>query len=398
MDLSTRLFNSSTEARLSDSFDYFLIEISGKIQVTQTQREKAETSYNAIADFLKNNATLLKQIPVTMTAIGGFGTNTATKPVKGDEFDLDSLAKLGITKNRLNVNAQTLFSTIYEPLNKSALYKEKIEVKDRCVRLHYSGDFYVDLNAAVLDDEASPNGKIWVPTRRNGVYSYELVNPIGLMTWFESRCQLEQTKLAKVLNEREAPFETMPLLTEEAKKPILKQAVQLIKRARDVYFADDNECKKILKSVVILTLAGQIYEGQRSDLYRLVLSVINSINTYTANLVFSKVLNPVNAEEDFLESLRKKPERYKKLRTFITDFHTQWSALLTTKDLKGKSEILEKLFGESVSKSVFSEYAERMSQGNRAGLTRMNVSGGVGLSASASSGVKIPRHQFYGDE
>lgn len=173
--------------------------------------------------------------------------------------------------------------------------------------------------------------------------------------------------------------------------------MQLIKRARDVYFDKDDDCKKILKSVVVLTVAGQVYSGE-NNLYQVVKKIIDKIDELTFIPLFMSLENPVNDNENFLESLSNNSDRYEKLREFISDFKSAWSDLAhPNKELNTRAKLLSKLFGETVTSNVLAEYAERMDSVNRSGKMRMASSGLIGVS-SASQLQKIPRHQFYGDK
>lgn len=385
--------------RLYDSLDYFLIEISGKIQLTQTQREKAIAHYGAIANVLKNSppTSLLNKLDIKMIPFGGLGTNTASKPYQGDEFDLDIIVRFLTTIHSFKT-AEKLYFEVLKVLKDNQIYKDKIELLDRCIRIYYSGEFHLDLMPAVLylpTEEAST--KLYVPDKQeDGTFQFELVDPIGLMNWFEMKCNLQKKYVVKSFNER-GDFEVMPVTTEDARKSVLKQAVQLIKRARDVYFCKDEDCKKILKSVVVLTVAGQIYSGE-SNLYQVVKKIIDKIDDLTFFQLFMSLENPVNDNENFLESLSNNSDRYEKLRDFISDFKSAWSDLaLPNKNLTARAKLLSKLFGETVTNNVLSEYAERMDNANRTGKMRMASSGLIGVS-TANILQQVPRHQFFGDD
>lgn len=386
--------------RLEDSLDYFLIEISGKIQLTATQKKKAASHYEAIANVLKNSPThtLLSKLDVKIIPFGGLGTNTASRPFQGDEFDLDLIIRFLTTIHTFG-SAKKLYLEVFNALNENEIYKDKLEQKDRCIRIYYSGEFYLDLMPAVLYYPADqPSTKLHIPEKQsNGLIELELVDPIGLMNWFEEKCNLQRTvDVRKFLNER-GDFEVMPLTSDDARKSILKQAVQLIKRARDVYFCDDKDSKKILKSVVILTVAGQVYDGEK-NLYQLVDTIINRIDSLTSFAFFMDLKNPVNSSENFLESLSSNFDRYEKLRLFISDFKKSWKNLIVqNKDISFKAEQLSKLFGENVTTTVIADYAEKMERKYLSGNMRMATSGLIGISQSGA-GAKVARHQFFGDK
>lgn len=399
-DLVTLQRDFHLNDRLNDSLNYFLIEISGKIQLTETQKKKAIGHYEAIADVLRNSPenTLLSKLDVKMIPFGGLGTNTATKPFQGDEFDLDLIIRFH-TQIHAFGSAEKLYMEVYNTLKANGIYKDNLEKKDRCIRLYYSGDFYLDLMPAVTffrpDHDST---RLLVPEEQeNGIYQLEMVDPIAMMTWFEKQCDLEKTfNSLKALSEHR-DFEAMPLTTEDAKKSVLKQAVQLLKRARDVYFTNDPEAKKILKSVVILTVAGELYYGQR-DLYALVELILNKLDQLTVDFSNMKLSNPMHGEENFLESLSQNPERYKKLRKFISSSKSTWYELKNPKSIPQQSKLLSDVFGETVTKTVLTEYGTRMDEMYKASTMKMNASGILGTSAAATGLRTVQKHQFFGDK
>lgn len=387
-------------ARLGDSLQYFLAEISGKIQLSKTQREKAEGHYEAVADILRSSppGTLLHRLDVKMIPFGGLGTNTPTKPFLGDEFDLDLIVRINASRGLIR-SPEILHRLVLDRLGPLDRYEGKLELKDRCLRINYAGEFHLDLMSAVLaDDVSSSSTKLWIPERQaDETVVFKLVDPVGLMEWFDARCALQ--RIFKVLNER-GDFEAMPLISEDARKSTLRQAVQLVKRMRDSLLRDEKDAKKILKSVVILTVAGECYGGD-TDLARVVSDILNELDRRTSDLWSSSISNPVHGDEDFLEPLRHRIDRYLKLRKLIQDMKRDWSQLLAEGlGLERVTALLDKLFGETVTATVFSEYGQRMDEIHRTGRVRMDTSrsavGALGLT-TASLGVPARAHQFFGE-
>lgn len=395
MLITENLGTSNLERRLADSLNYFLTEISGSIQLTPTQRQKAEDHYGAMADLLKNSPPnlILSKLDVKLIPFGGLGTDTAIRPDDGDS-DLDLILRFAALLSAFG-RPERLYGDVYSRLDSLPGYRDRLERKDRCVRVHYAGDFYLDLMSAAVEDLSKiETSRLWVPEWRNGVCSFVLTDPVGLMRWFETRCAIRM-RVDNRLMER-GNFEVMPLLSDGAVKPPLKQAVQLIKKARDEYFSGDDECRKILKSVVVLTVAGNAYAGEE-DLYVLVDKILRHLDAITVNLATASVHNPVNLGEDFLEPLRKKPWRHAKLRKFLADTRQHWANLsVPGRGIDQTKQTLAQVFGERVTGEVLARYAERFDQLVRKERVRMESTGLLGVSATA--GVPVRRHQFFGEE
>jgi hypothetical protein len=107
--------------------------------------------------------------------------------------------------------------------------------------------------------------------------------------------------------------ENLPSNEYDNKKP-LQRAVQLIKRYRDIYFQKDDTYKT--SSVVLTTIAGQFYNGEES-IYLTVENIVNRILLHTRNMSRRiKVVNPVNAAEDFTDKWEDEPRYYYAFKAF----------------------------------------------------------------------------------
>src|SRR5690606_15614895 len=85
-------------------------------------------------------------------------------------------------------------------------------------------------------------------------------------------------------------------------KTPLQQAVQLIKRNRDIYFQNKDFP---VSSIVITTLMGQFYE-QQDSIYSTIDGVLSALRNQIVSVKQSgekfKIVNPVNPDEVFTDS------------------------------------------------------------------------------------------------
>src|SRR5690606_23743460 len=129
-------------------------------------------------------------------------------------------------------------------------------------------------------------------------------NPRGYAKWFLDKAEtVRQSLLEKAYAAEEIPSDDFA-----AKKP-LQRAVQIIKRYRDLFF--EKEPDYATPSIVLTTLAGQLYQNQES-IFETIDSIISQINT-KVNLSRQKrikVLNPVDNEEDFTDKWEREPKYY----------------------------------------------------------------------------------------
>jgi len=175
-----------------------------------------------------------------------------------------------------------------------------MELKNRCIRLDYSGDFHMDILPGIQETEYDQN-KIKVPDRELG--DWVSSNPRGYANWFIGKANLAKESLL----EKSMKVENIPTDKFKYKKP-LQRAVQLIKRYRDIYFQNDDTYKT--SSIILTTIAGQFYEGDESifgTIDNIITTVRNKVNLLPTRL---KVLNPVNTDEDFTDKWDKEPKYY----------------------------------------------------------------------------------------
>ncbi len=91
-------------------------------------------------------------------------------------------------------------------------------------------------------------------------YEYIPTNPRGYAEWFRERMQA---------NSKRSLFDSIERVPTYPKKTILQKAIQLLKRYRDVYFANkDDDLKPI--SMIITTLVAKCYNGEQ-NLYDFIL-------------------------------------------------------------------------------------------------------------------------------
>ena len=108
---------------------------------------------------------------------------------------------------------------------------------------------------ALPSPENPPTG-IWLTDR--DLYYWQCSDPIGFAAWFhdQMRDQFIQRR-ALLADERAAQIDDVPAWEV---KTTLQQAVQVLKRHRDIYFADRQSLKPA--SILVTTIAGRAYGHQ----------------------------------------------------------------------------------------------------------------------------------------
>jgi hypothetical protein len=289
---------STKESKLDDILD----RMAEQIQLDDTRYDKMKTSYNSIKTWLENDNLYFKTLDFDVYPHGSVRILTTVKPLKLDEFDLDIVIHF---KSLISVSPHQLYNELKRSLTDYAeRFGVKMEPKNRCIRLVYSGDYHVDVMPGI--QLSSYNEKeIMVSDRK--LMDWVISNPKGYAEWFYQRNDLVKESLL----ERTLKSENLPTNNFKFKKP-LQRAVQLIKRYRDIYFQDNPSYKT--SSVILTTIAGYSYNGEDS-IFNSVDNIISKINSQHAQYTqHRKVLNPVNLNEDFTDKWKAEPEYFNSLK------------------------------------------------------------------------------------
>lgn len=343
--------------------DQLLDEVCKHLHITRTQFENAVSSYSAVAKWLNEPGTLLAPYRPAIYPQGSMALLTTVRPLKGDEFDVDLVCQLAFWFD----SSKALYAAVGQRLAEYEVYRRMLEPKNRCWTLNYKGDFHMDVLPA-KPDEARGDTSIWVPDRKLNDWSPS--NPLGYIAWFNDRVALRRLREAKRANVPPLP-EPDPFEAPET----LRKVVQLMKRHRDVRFADDQDHAP--RSIVLTTLAATYYTGLASTAEALlwILSEISAEIQRTPGVM--KVLNPANPDENFAEKWEKEPEAYHKFVSYIDQFASDLYSLLNKPIAGGLGEGLEKLFGQAAATHALDRYAEGLERARE--QTPLRYSPALGL-------------------
>ena len=133
--------------------------------------------------------------------------------------------------------------------------------KNRCVRIEYKDEFWLDILPSCRDDQ---NGGTCIQVPDRDIHHWKPSNPIGYADWFKNASRRIIVKFSDSRRElivAEATVEPLPALQATEEKTMLQLVVQLLKRWRDVHYAN-TEYPPI--SIVLTTLAADLYTGEQS--------------------------------------------------------------------------------------------------------------------------------------
>ena len=230
---------------------------------------------------------------------------------------------------------------------------------------------------------------------RNPVYEYQGSNPKGYVKWFFGRCRQKKGASinGKITNFDMAQQED---LKQNKNKTKLQKVVQILKRHRDVMFENDPDNKPI--SIIITTLAGQIYSGESTILESLIGfidGVEGYLNSHRNNDGSYSIPNPSYIGEDFADKWKERPERqaafFAWLKQLQYDFNLQ---NMMNRDRVGMGNAVKKVFGSASGSVVFGARGFEEANAVNAGKVKVNTSTG---NLSRTGTLTVPPSRHYGE-
>lgn len=363
--------------------DDLLILICEELQISEARYKQADERYHSVNTYLEAERSPFYAFKPLIYPQGSMRLNTTVKPIEGPH-DLDFVLELAATHDQ--VEPMKLLRSLYLYLQSNEIYRPMLSQKNRCVRLDYANEFYMDILIG-CKSSAAHEGCIKVPDRQ--AKTWKDSNPRGYARWFETRCALFSSRLHRVMDAA-API---PDQQSVAEKTPLQLAVQLLKRWRDLRYKG-SELAPI--SVVLTTMAGHQYAGQQSvsEAFRAILDgIVAAIGQADSRFDRIRVHNPSNTAEDLSERWDDNPDAYRAFTKGIRELQQQWLTIVTKKG--NVADALEKLFGETV-KTAYTKQARRLQADHEKGKLGVTSSGAI--AAVSSTAIKTPQHTFFGDE
>lgn len=375
----------------------YLIAISKNIDISQEMREKAEMSYRAVGRWLGDCDV---DSDVKIMPQGSFNLGTVVRPISDkDEYDIDLVCLL---KNAKDKSEKEIKQIVGNRLNEHGTYKEMLEEEGkRCWTLNYE-EFHMDILPCVPNDayymepiltEIKLTHKL-----DDGKYIPKYSNPYRYHEWFEERMRVEVNEARKIFAElNNVEIDKIPVY--KIKTP-LQQAVQLLKRHRDIMYdklAKERKDNAPI-SIIITTLAAHAYNNE-SNLYDALHNILNGMDKYIKKKGDDYVIeNPVMPEENFAEKWKsehnKVNEFYEWLRT------AKQEILVEPMSVSGIQNVAEKLgecFGKNVVQRSLKEEGVLLKIARDNGKLYIDgLKGGLCTSPTETT-KKVGGHTFFGE-
>lgn len=360
--------------------------IAEELNISDSVFENAKRSYKALGEFLENNI----EYPVEVYPQGSMNLGTLIKPIgDDDDYDLDAVCKI---HNNFD-SPKDLKELVGNALKKSERYKKMLaDEGKRCWTLNYSDDshFHMDILPSIPNNITDKSIKI--THKENSSYKYMVSNPEAYADWFDKLQENERRNLYRIKNRQFS--NKVEDLRNFGIRTTLQKAIQILKRHRDIQYAnatdEERECKPI--SIIITTLVGKMYSGNESIL-DLIDKFCTSYEEYieidsNGNYV---IPNPVNKNENFADKWKIYPERQEAFFNWVENlkYDLITNNFMIFDDITEKTNYLKKVFGNKTITNVFEKRNSSMSERY---IDRKKI---ATITANKTD-TKVKEHTFFG--
>lgn len=375
-------------------------DLAARINISDVLFKAADEEYTALGQWInketENNDT---KYNVLIYPQGSFALGTVIKPISDeDDYDLDLVC---LVENDMSLDAKQLKFDVVKPwLTGYKKTKNDIEEKKRCWHLEYEDvpNFHMDVIPAIPQLPFKPDSTMICITDKDKyrfpVYKYQGSNPKGYVQWFFKCCR--QKKVGNTNLEVMSEMARQEDLKQNKNKTQLQKAVQILKRHRDVMFKDDPDNKPI--SIIITTLAGQIYNGETTIIDTL-LGFVERVSVYLDSSRKEdgsySILNPICASENFADKWKEHPERQKAFFSWIEKLQCDFDLKnLMQQDRVTMGNIIKEAFGSTTGKAIFSQMGYEEANEVKDGIRKVDTATG---NLSKTGIVTVPPSRHYGD-
>lgn len=377
----------------------FLERLCEQLDLTATQGERAKGHYYAAGGWLAEaDDPLLQTSEIYVQGSTAVGTNV--RPIDSYEHDVDLISLLvdGVPA----LPPAYVKKLIGDRLKAHGRYAGILEEKQRCWRLVYANEFHLDITPAIPNPQC-PNGGELVPDKVAG--GWKASNPRGFRDKFIDRGKLMPSiRMSKAFSEgrvaADASIEAFPVSAQF--KGVLRRAVQILKRHRDVAFQKQDRSLAPL-SVIITQLAAQSYEfcvrnySFDNELDLLVHTVKFMTMFIERHEIGGRthyfVWNETTQGENFAEKWNDDPGRALAFYRWHKRVELDLARLSELEGMDQLTQELSQTLGEGVVRKALNDHTSGLSSARDAG--RLGLVASVGLSTSAAA-APIRSNTFFG--
>ena len=373
-----------------------LHEIFQSLDLTETQLNTARDRYEAVGIWLASDDDPVLKL-ASIYPQGSVALGTATRPIRGNEFDVDLVCfLLGLTTATDPASVKAL---IGRRLRQETRYAAMLEEKPRCWRLNYSGQFHLDIAPSIANPRCANGGEL-VPDKK--LRQWKATNPRGYRRKFEQYASL-MPSISFGFAEARARAGIEPFPNDTGAKRLLPFAVQMCKRYRDIYFLDRDPALAPVSVILTTLIAWSYARCAQSASYPseldFVIDVVRRMPEFIVRenrdrAIYYSIPNETTEGENFAE----KWNQDSRLAASFFEWHQGLALMLgafnEARGVDKVGKVLSVAFGESAVGTALARWTNSVTTA-RTGAA-LSVVPGVGLVAGHTTGARVPHNTFFG--
>ena len=369
----------------TENYSKFLEKVAEEIDIPPNKYQDAVDRYRAVGSWLENGHYQGCAGKPSIYPQGSFCLGTVVRPIRGGieaDYDIDLVCDLLIPKDW--TNAQSVKIMVGNRLYEHGKYRELLkEEGKRCWTLKYAEQDGVGFHLDVLPSVPDPRDNlldtsIAITNKKGTTYDWSASNPKGYSEWFDSMnkhafdaVQIAQKRL--IQSRASTIYASIDEVPDQLVRTSLQRSIQILKRHRDLRFSDSQNSEYAPISIIITTLAAQLYQGE-ADTFSALTGIISKLHVYAGlienrpvdwNSALSNLVrrtsdgkwyigNPVNSEENFAD--RWHEDSHARARAFfswVEVLKEDFVDILTVSSLEMRRKRLAVALGASVVSNHF---------------------------------------------
>jgi hypothetical protein len=307
-----------------------------EIEIPRSYYEKAVARHRSLGEWLCRPESAVAAFAPLVVPQGSFRYGTVVRPVvPTQKYDLDNVTTLQIGKTQMSQKElKNLYGAEIRAYAIAHNMTDPIEERNRCWRLFYADafSFHLDSLPCVPEDQRVVEAitaagvpmhlaklAVAITDKRHPHYERTSAalfssNPRGFADWFEECARSWALPHLRdlVKGNLYAAVEDVPAYEF---KTLLQQAIQILKRHRDVMFRSSPKLAPI--SMIITNLAALAYQGE-PDLFAALSNIVEKMPKFVRT-DRPRLPNPANPAEDYADKWSLDPS----LERSFWRWHTQ---------------------------------------------------------------------------
>ena len=315
------------------AYDEFLTEYIEGLDISPSKYQQAVDRYISVGSWLTEGELLASNGSLlTIYVQGSFRLGTVVRPLmsmKEGDYDIDLVCELPHPKG--SVEPVDVKLIVGDRLKEHGSYRVMLDREgSRCWTLEYSEQdgigFHLDVLPCVLDSVNLSGTAISLTHKSGKAYSWSPGDPNAYAVWFfemnkSAYLLAEQIQKRRVYQDNSTVFGSIADVPDQLVRTPLQRAIQILKRHRDITFDKESISKFAPISMIITTLATQVYDGE-PNVYLALKGIVSRLYVYVNLTKSQSVLderalkdqliqrsqsgewyigNPVNPDENFAD-------------------------------------------------------------------------------------------------